>query len=263
MKATPIGIVAGFVLIFGTIFIGDGWATFFDLPSFIMVVGGMVSALLVTFSFDEFKQGIAGAKSVFSFTQPDLASYVTQFADLSRTARREGLLALDREIQNCEDEFMRFGLEMAVDGIEDHEINDLLNGRIATEATKMSITAKFLNSSGAYCPAFGMVGTLIGLIQMMQNLTDPAAIGAGMAVAMITTFYGALLANLVFLPMSTKAGSQMADLMKSRDLIRAGVLGIVRGESPSMIEKRLKLFLSDDAPAAEGSEEEPALKKAA
>jgi len=263
MKATPIGIIAGFVLIFGTIFLGDGAATFFDLPSFIMVVGGMVAALLVTFSFDELKLGMDGVKGVFSFSPPDMNSYVKQFAELSRTARREGLLALDRQIQDCDDEFMRFGLEMAVDGIEDHEIDDLLNGRIATEANKMVITAKFLNSSGAYCPAFGMVGTLIGLIQMMQNLTDPAAIGAGMAVAMITTFYGALLANLVFLPMATKAGSQMADLMKSRDLVRAGVLGIVRGESPSMIEKRLKLFLSDDEKEAGESEEEPALKKAA
>ncbi len=262
MKATPIGIGAGFALIFGTIFIGDGWATFFDVPSLIMVVGGTIAALMVGFSFDELKQSIAGAKGVFAFKAPDLESYVTQFAELSRTARREGLLALDRQIQDCEDEFMKFGLEMAVDGIEDHEIDELLKGRIATEAEQLALTSKFFNSAGTYCPAFGMVGTLIGLIQMMQNLTDPAAIGAGMAVAMITTFYGALLANLIFLPMANKAKAQMGDALKARTIVHTGVLSIVRGESPSMVEKRLRLFLLDDA-EGQAAEEPAPLKKAA
>lgn len=264
MKSIPVGIGAGLLLIFGSIFMGDGWATFFDVPSIVMVVGGTTAALMVSFSFDELKLCINGAKGVFGFQPPDLSSYVSQFADLSRTARREGLLALDRQIQFCEDEFMKFGLEMAVDGIEDQEIDDLLKGRIATEAATLSLTSKFFNTAGTYCPAFGMVGTLIGLIQMMQNLTDPAAIGAGMAVAMITTFYGALLANLVFLPLAASAKSQMTDLLKARDIVRTGVLSIVRGESPSMIEKRLQLFLSDEEKAAaEAAGNTTPLKKAA
>jgi chemotaxis protein MotA len=157
---------------------------------------------------------------------------------------------------------MKFGLEMAVDGIEDQEITDLMRGRIATESEQMALTSKFFNAAGTYCPAFGMVGTLIGLIQMMQNLTDPAAIGAGMAVAMITTFYGALLANLVFLPLANKAKAQMGYALKAREIVHTGVLSIVRGESPSMIEKRLRLFLEEDAEEDAAAEVTP-LKKAA
>ncbi|RMF51601.1 MAG: flagellar motor protein MotA, partial [Bacteroidetes bacterium] len=146
--------------------------------------------------------------------------------------------------------------------IEEQEIDALMQGRIATEATQLALTPAFFNAAGTYCPAFGMVGTLIGLIQMMQNLTDPSAIGAGMAVAMITTFYGALLANLILLPLANKAKAQMAEHLRARELVRTGVLGIVRGDSPSMIEKRLRLFLEGDRAAAEGAEETP-LKKAA
>ncbi len=262
MKTTPIGIGAGLTLIFGAIFLGDGWATFFDIPSLVMVVGGSAAALMVAFSMEELKAALAGAKGIFSFSSPDLNGYVSKFTELSRTARREGLLALDREIQTCEDDFMKMGLEMAVDGIEEQEIDALMQGRIATEATQLALTPAFFNAAGTYCPAFGMVGTLIGLIQMMQNLTDPSAIGAGMAVAMITTFYGALLANLILLPLANKAKAQMAEHLRARELVRTGVLGIVRGDSPSMIEKRLRLFLEGDGAAAEGAEETP-LKKAA
>lgn len=244
-KTTHIGLVAGFVLIFGTIFMGQGWGTFFDVPSMIMVLGGTTAALMVSSSLADLKTALQGFKDLFSFQSPDLAGMVKQFGDLARTARREGLLALDRALENVEDSFMEFGLEMAVDGVDEEEIDDLMSGKTETEMSQRQITIKFLNNAGTFCPAFGMVGTLIGLIQMMQNLTDPAAIGAGMAVAMITTFYGALLANLVFLPAAQKAKAQLEEALLSREVVQAGVLGIVRGESPSMIEKRLGLYLTE------------------
>jgi chemotaxis protein MotA len=260
-KTTPIGLVAGFVLIFGTILMGQGWTTFFDVPSMIMVIGGTISALLVSSSLPDLKTALAGAKDLFGFEEANLASLVTQFGGLARTARREGLLALDRALDDIEDDFMEFGLEMAVDGIDEDEIEDLMSGKTRTELADRQVTIKFLNNAGTFCPAFGMVGTLIGLIQMMQNLSDPAAIGAGMAVAMITTFYGAFLSNLIFLPAAQKAKAQMGDVMVSREVVLAGVLGIVRGESPSMIEKRLSLYLREGSnPEAEA---ETVQKKAA
>ena len=230
---------------------GDGWITFFDPPSLLIVLGGTFSALMVTFSMDEFKTAITGVKRFFKYVEPELHGYVNEFAELSRTARREGLLALDRRLRDCEDAFMKFGLEMAVDGIEEDEIEQLMKGRIANEAQKLQLVNKFFTNAGMFCPAFGMVGTLIGLIQMMQNLTDPSAIGAGMATAMITTFYGALLSNLVFLPAAVKAKTQMGMDLRAREIVLTGVLSIVRGESPTMIEKRLKLFLGEE------TEEEP------
>ncbi|MFT5141876.1 MAG: chemotaxis protein MotA [Rhodothermales bacterium] len=260
-KTTPIGLVAGFVLIFGTIMMGQGWTTFFDVPSMIMVIGGTICGLMVATSMEDIKVSLAGIKAMFGFQSPDLPSLVGQFGDLARTARREGLLALDRALEDVDDPFMAFGLEMAVDGVDEEEIEDLMNGRVRTELTDYNTTVKFLNNGGTFCPAFGMVGTLIGLIQMMQNLSDPAAIGAGMAVAMITTFYGAFLSNIFFLPAAQKTKGQLYEVTLAREIVQAGVLGIVRGESPSMIEKRLSLFLKEGSDA--GAEADPVLKKAA
>lgn len=260
-KTTPIGLVAGFVLIFGTIMMGQGWTTFFNVPSMVMVIGGTICALMVSSSMVDLKISLAGIKGMFTYQAPDLPHLVGQFGNLARTARREGLLALDRALEDLEDEFMGFGLEMAVDGVEEEEIEDLMIGRVRTEMSDRTVTVKFLNNAGTFCPAFGMVGTLIGLIQMMQNLSDPAAIGAGMAVAMITTFYGAFLSNLLFLPAAQKARAQKVEMELAREIVQAGVLGIVRGESPSMIEKRLGLFLKDGEGA--GEDAEATLKKAA
>jgi chemotaxis protein MotA len=260
-KSTPIGLVAGFILIFGTIMMGQGWTTFFNVPSMIMVIGGTICGLLVATSMKDIKVSLAGVKGMFGFESPDFHGLVGQFGDLARTARREGLLALDRALEDVDDEFMAFGLEMAVDGVDEEEIEDLMIGRVRTDLADYSTTVKFLNNGGTFCPAFGMVGTLIGLIQMMQNLSDPAAIGAGMAVAMITTFYGAFLSNIFFLPAAQKTKAQLMQVSLAREIVQAGVLGIVRGESPSMIEKRLSLFLKEGS--EEGAEADPVLKKAA
>ena len=248
-KSTPIGLAVGLVLIYGTIFMGDGWATFFDAGSLVLVLGGTAAALIVTCSFDELKQSLGGVKGFVTCQEPENAETVALFADLSRVSRREGLLALDRRLGEIEDPYIRFGMEMAVDGVEERDIDDLMNKRIADEMGGWQLLAKFFTTAGTAAPAFGMVGTLIGLIQMLQNLTDPSQIGSGMAVALITTFYGALLANLVFLPIATKVRSQMAAVLKARQLVQAGTLAIVQGESPSMLEKRLRLLIGevDDA----------------
>ena len=176
----------------------------------------------------------------------DYSTYIDTFGELSKIARREGLLALDRQIEEIEDTFLRFGLEMAVDGIDEKEINDLMEQNVETEMKLHNFCAKFFNAAGTACPAFGMIGTLIGLIQMMGNLSDPSQIGAGMAVALVTTFYGALISNLMLLPFAAKKKNQIVAISQARDIVKTGVLGIVRGDSPSMIQKRLQLFLTEE-----------------
>ena len=231
-KSTPLGLVLGFVLIFGTIFMGQGWGTFFDVPSFVIVFGGTVAAMMVGSSFAVVKRFPAQLKGVFGFQPPDFRALVVQFVDLARLVRRDGLLALDRKLADVEDALARFGLEMAVDGVEEAEVDDLLQTRMDEALAERRGFVALCNAAGTYAPAFGMVGTLIGLIQMLQNLSDPDAIGPAMAVAMITTFYGAVLANLVFLPLAGKQKEQVAALAKAQEIVRAGVLGILRGESP-------------------------------
>ena len=248
-------------MIYGAIFMGQGWQTFFDVASIVLVLGGTVAALLVGFSMTEMKMVLPGIKGFFGFSNPDLAGYVSEFAELSRTARRDGLLALDRSIAELEDEFMSFGLQMAVDGIEEDAIAKLMKQKIKEDLKTHSFIAKFFTTAGSYCPAFGMLGTLIGLIQMLQNLSDPSQIGAGMAVALITTFYGALFANLIFLPMADKMKAQADEVRKLKEMIQTGVLSIVQGDGPSMVEKRLRLYLDDSAGGEEG--DAPELAKAA
>ena len=261
-KSTPIGLLAGLGMIYGAIFMGVGWQTFFDVASIVLVLGGTISALLVGFSLEEVKKAGPVLKGFFSYSSPDLKQYVGQFVDLSRVARRDGLLALDRSINELEDDFMSFGLQMAVDGIEEDAIEGLMDQKAKEDLSLRSFGGKFFMTAGAYCPAFGMLGTLIGLIQMLQNLTDPSQIGAGMAVALITTFYGALFANLIFLPMADKMNGQVAELRRAREMIKTGVLSIVQGDGPSMVEKRLQLYLGD-ATEADDEQGEAELAKAA
>ena len=263
-KSTPSGLILGLVFVFGTIFMGEGWQTFFDPAAIMLVLGGTFSALLIAFSLDELKQIPGLVTAFFKFEPPDLSGYVTTFSELSRIARREGLLALDRRLSEMDHELMQFGLEMAVDGIDENEVNELLRGRISEEVQQDQLGGKFFNTAGTYAPAFGMVGTLIGLIQMLQNLDDPSAIGPAMAVAMLTTFYGALFANLVFLPFANKMKAQTRQKVKASEMIRTGVISIVRGDSPTMIEKRLSAFVQPEEEAGKQDAVEPTpLSKAA
>jgi chemotaxis protein MotA len=256
-KSTLAGLGAGILLIYGSIFMGAGWMTFFDPASLMLVIGGASAGMMVQFTFGELKTIPQVFKDFFSFVRPEYASYIDTFGELSKVARREGLLALDRQLEEIDDSFLKFGLEMAVDGIDEREINDPMIQNANTEMKHHVFAASFFNAIGAACPAFGMIGTLIGLIQMMGNLEDPSQIGAGMAVALVTTFYGSLLANLVFLPFAQKKKAQISELNHSREIVRTGVMGIVRGDSPSMIQKRLQLYLTDQdlgAAAAEAVE---------
>lgn len=244
-KGILIGIGLGVVLIFGSIFAGGDYGPFGDMASIALVLGGTTSGLIAAFSFSELKRFAGGAKAMLFFQEPNDSEVISQFVELATIARREGLLALDRRVREIDNELIRMGLEMAVDGVESAEINDMMRIRMDGEMREMSIVPKFFNTAATFCPAFGMIGTLIGLVQMMQNLTDPSAIGAGMAVAMITTFYGAFFANLVFLPLANKSKSQVGSVAQSKELILAGVKSIVNGDSPTVVQQRLALYASN------------------
>lgn len=243
-KGILIGILLGIVLIFGSIFYGGDYGPFGDIASITLVLGGTSAGLLAAFSLSELKQFGQGAKSMLFFAEPDDSKVIAEFVELATIARREGLLALDRRVREIENKLVRMGLEMAVDGVEADQISEMMRIKMDGTVREMQIVPKFFNTAATFCPAFGMIGTLIGLVQMMQNLTDPSAIGAGMAVAMITTFYGAFFANLIFLPLATKSKSQVAIVMQSMELVQAGVRSIVNGDSPTVIQQRLALYAS-------------------
>ena len=261
-KSTPIGLIGGFVLIAGAILLGSAWSTFLDPPSLIIVMGGTASAVAVNFKMNELASAPPLLKAFFKHEPPSYEGYISQFTELSRRSRRDGLLVLDSYLKDLDDSLMRLGLEQAVDGREEDAIESVLDHKMETSEKELDLLPDMLSKAGMYAPAFGMIGTLIGLIQMLQNLDDPTQIGQGMATAMITTFYGAVLANLVFLPMASKAKKQAEAVKMKNDLIVAGVLMIVKGENPSTVEERLGLFLDSGAEGAGGGEP-PHLSKAA
>lgn len=251
-KTSVVGLVSGLGLIFGAIFLGSGWTKFFEPASLLLVVGGTAAALTVNHSLAELRRLPGGVKDIFTFTPPSVRRHIDQLKNLARIARREGVLALDRRLDEIDHDLLSFGLELTVDGMEAEEIQEMLNQRIAEQSRRRALIPKFFTRAGTYAPAFGMIGTLIGLIQMLQNLDDPTQIGAGMATAMVTTFYGALLANLVFLPLGKKAKAQNQNRAKVHHIVREGVLAIAEGASPRTIEQRLDFLVKGEGPPAEG-----------
>ncbi len=251
-KSSPIGLIGGLGLIFGAIVMGDGWMTFLDPISAVLVFGGTAAALLVSFTLDEMKRVPAATKAFFAFEVPDYGALAAQLSDFARTARRDGPLALDARLDEATNPILRAGLELAVDGVAPSTAEKMLRTRMSESTADLSLYVRFLNKAAMYAPAFGMIGTLIGLIQMLQNLNDPSAIGPAMAVAMVTTFHGALLANMIFLPMAGKVQGQMTALSKANEMIRIGALGILHGDAPGVIAQQLTLFVGGDAPAKDG-----------
>lgn len=255
-KSTILGLITGFGLVFGAIYLGTGWETFFSIPSLLIVLGGTASALAVSYSFPEIRELPDALTKFLNHDSPDLSKLVDLFTNLSRTARRDGLLALDRQLEEMDNDLIRLGLELAIDGSDEDEIKEMLDRKSDGMTKQKRLLTSFFNTGGTFAPAFGMIGTLIGLVQMLQNLDDPSQIGSGMATALITTFYGALLANLVLLPIAQKARTQLKSVLRSHELVRAGILAIVRGERPSLIERRLRVFVRDEPAPAELPEEE-------
>lgn len=254
-RSSSVGLIVGLVLIIGAILVGNGWSKFLDPASLLVVMGGTGAALTVSRSFSELRTALMQIQDIFTFTPPSLQRHVDQLKNFGRIARREGVLALDRHLDEVDNDLLRFGLEMTVDGMEEEEIREMVNQRIAERRQRRRLAPELLTTAGTYSPAFGMVGTLIGLIQMLQNLDDPTQIGAGMATALVTTFYGALLANLVFLPLGNRAKAQNQLRAKVEHIVREGTLAIARGENPRMIEQRLDHLVHEEVPAPEEAAE--------
>ena len=241
--ATVLGIVSGFGLIILAIMMGGGISLFINIPSVMIVLGGTFAATLINFPL---KQVIGVFKVVknafFSKTQPP-SELISLLVDFATRARREGILALESAVEGIEDEFLRRGIRLAVDGVEPQLVKDILETEMNYLKERHRLGASILEAMGTYSPALGMIGTLIGLIQMLQQLSDPKSIGPAMAVALVTTFYGAILANIVFLPMAGKLRTRSDEEVLRKEIITHGILMIQTGENPRLIEQKLNAFL--------------------
>ncbi|WP_082233570.1 flagellar motor protein MotP [Halobacillus massiliensis] len=246
---TPLGITLGFfMVVFGIMTnAGAGGAeAFLDGSSVIIVIGGLFAALLVNFNFSEMKLTVKVVKEAFKKSDTDLKQLIQLFVGLSERARREGLLALEAELEEVEDPFIKKGILLSVDGIEPEAIQDIMNAEITAIEERHYRGRAIIEKAGEYAPAWGMIGTLIGLVLMLESLTDPETLGPKMAVALLTTLYGTLLANLVFLPMAGKLVNKTDKEIFSKQIIIEGVIGVQSGQNPKVLEEKLSAFLSEE-----------------
>ncbi len=242
--ATVIGVVVGFLVIVGAIVIGGGWQSFVHIPSLCIVVGGMLCSTLTHFSLSQFLGIFAIIKKTFVVKIPPASALIQNMVNFAAINRRDGALALEQEIPKISDMFFVKGVQMLVDGQEAEAMRDLMSLEIDNVRERHSIGKKILEFMGAAAPAFGMIGTLIGLVQMLKNLSSPDQIGAGMAVALLTTFYGAFSANVFFLPLAGKLGMYSKAETMAMEMITEGVCAMADGDNPTTIREKMQAFIS-------------------
>jgi chemotaxis protein MotA len=231
-------------LIVGSIMIGTAPITaFIDIPSVLVVIGGSIAA-----GFIYFPMGTMLAspkvmlKTIFNKSE-DRLKLIKQIVALAETARRDGLLALESKINEIENPLVKTGIQMAVDGSTPEVVEQVLRTEAGAMAARHRDGKALMDQMGRFAPAYGMIGTLLGLIMMLADMSDPSKLGAGMAVALITTLYGAIMANVVFCPFAEKLGLLSRMELTAFEIAIRGVMAIQSGESPRAIDQKLRTFL--------------------
>jgi len=241
--ATLVGVVAAFGVMVWAILMGGSLFLFVDVPSVFIVVGGTVGATMINYPLKEVLSVVKVVKNALLSQAASTATIIKQFADFSNKARREGILALEAELEKVNEEFLKKGVQLSIDGLEPNAIREILETEISNVQDRHKLGAEIFTTMGTFAPAMGMVGTLIGLVQMLQNMSDPNAIGPAMAVALITTFYGAIIANLVCLPIAGKLKTRSSEEVLVKEMMIEGVICLSNGENPRIVEQKLMAFL--------------------
>jgi len=229
--ATLIGFLAGTVLVVSAIVMGSGLGTFFHVPSLMITVGGTLASALINFPLSKVLGLVSVVKKTMLYKPKPLDAEIARFSEFAQIARREGLLALEDKLESLDEPLLHKGIQLVIDGTSPELLRNILMIEVNSMYDRHAEGRNILEQMGAAAPAFGMIGTLIGLVQMLQNLTDPSSIGAGMAVALLTTFYGALLANLVLLPLAGKLDNRHREEALLKELLIATIPARLRRNS--------------------------------
>ncbi|MDD5092226.1 MAG: MotA/TolQ/ExbB proton channel family protein [Candidatus Wallbacteria bacterium] len=242
-------------LFIGTFFIVTGigvsqLGVFIDIPSVLIVVGGTVATTFCNFSLEAIKGSGKVWKKLFVEAKTNPLEIIASLVSFAEKARREGLLALEDDVEKLDDEFLKKGIQLVVDGTDPELVKRILETEMGYLSERHTTGQEILISMGAYAPAFGMIGTLIGLILMLGKLDDPSSIGPAMATALITTMYGAVMANFIFLPMSGKLKQKSKAEIMIKEIMVEGLLSIQAGDNPRIVEEKLKAFLPPSMRAA-------------
>jgi len=243
-KTTVIGIAAGFICVIITILLGGTLGAFAHLPSVFVVIGGTLAATVISYPANTLKTAMGSLKIAFKAQEIDYNDQIELIVQFANIARREGLLALESELEDIDDPFLKKGIMLIADGADAELTKSILQTEIYFLQERHGANQAVMSSMAGYAPAFGMVGTLIGLINMLKNLDDPDSLGPGMSTALITTFYGTILANLVFSPLAKKLKSMTDKEVLQKEMVMEGILSIQDGENPRIIKDKLMSFVS-------------------
>lgn len=243
--ATIVGLILGVGLVIGSIFMGGGGlGPFINVPSMMITIGGSIAALLINFPLKTVLGVASVVKNCFMVRLPTTGETIEQFREFATIARRDGLLSLEGQVAEIGDVFLKRGMELVISGTAKDDLLQVLETEITYIEQRHQTGKKIVEATAAAAPAFGMIGTLIGLVQMLRSLDDPSQIGVGMATALLTTLYGALIANLFCIPLAGKLEARSQEEVLIRELMSSGLVSLTEGQAPRSIEERLLAYIS-------------------
>ncbi len=252
--ATLVGILVSFGLVIISIMMGGEGIWFINAPSVMIVFGGTMGATLLAYPLADVLSVIKVAKQVFMHKSHPINELIPMIAGFAKKARQEGILSFESQLAEIEDPFLVQGIQMAIDGMETSAIEDVMTTEIYYLEERHRLGADIFSTMGGFAPAVGMLGTIIGLVQMLMQMEDPSQIGAPMAVALLTTFYGTLLANLLFLPVAGKLKTRSKQEILLKQMMLQGVISIQSGDNHRVVEQKLKAFIAPRARLAADAE---------
>ena len=241
---TIVGIIAGTLLVLLSILVGGGAGMFFNVPSLLITVGGTVASTLIIFPVSQIKDVVSVVRKAFFHSAREVPDIINTFVRCATVARREGILALENEIEEIDDPFLKKGIMLAVDGTSPENIQAILSTELSYLEERHKIGQGIFTALGTAAPAFGLIGTLIGLVQMLRAMDDPSSIGPSMAVALLTTLYGAIMANLIFIPIAGKLKNRTKEESLIKEITIEGILSIQSGDNPRVLQQKLMVFVS-------------------
>jgi chemotaxis protein MotA len=240
-RGSLIGLGLGVAAIVGGQAMEGGHLAMFVQPSaLVIVVVGTLAAVLLQHPLPVFMRGVRMAKWIFRPPEPESEMLIRRIVQWSHTARHEGLLALEKQLAMVREPYHRSGLQLLIDGADANKLRDTLEVQIVSFETEERQAARIWEAAGGYAPTLGILGAVIGLIHVMENLSDPGKLGGGIAIAFVATIYGVGLANLVFLPIANRIKFSIARRVTEREILCDGLVGIAQGDNPRIIEARLK-----------------------
>jgi chemotaxis protein MotA len=242
--ATVIGFLLAYILLISALVIGAGVGVYVDYPSVLIVIGGTLGVVMINYPLDRITGLTKILMKAFFNKATDTAELIQQLVGFAVKARRDGILSLESAEDEVSDEFLKKGIRLAVDGTEPEVIKTILETELEYMQERHKEGAGIFTAIADFAPAMGMIGTLVGLVAMLQSLSDPSAIGPAMAVALITTFYGSIIMNMFATPISGKLKVRSGEEVLQRQIMIGGIMAIQAGDNPRIVEQKLNAYLS-------------------